>query len=221
MDKVALLEKWQKLVDPNPTKPWTDKENLLGYFSNFRPNGDRVDEVFKDHLFGNQILLRLQSIYEATKHAKIGQFGYFLVEDPPKISNNELLELVHKYVKNVQELTKLAGEPVYKIIKKLTNINFPQEHDQNEESDVDTEIIEGVYDYLIYKRTESPLLLLRDGYYSIANDFFLAFWVSWPLYESNVPIVDPFEPYFELWKHGYQVNFDDNERDINIRPYLS
>ncbi len=60
---------------------------------------------------------------------------------------------------------------------------------------------------LPYQRSCQELSgLLHEALYHISNDYFLSYYLQWPLVEPQ-PIENPFRPYFELWKMGLMPQF--------------
>ena len=43
---------------------------------------------------------------------------------------------------------------------------------------------------------------MDEAFYSIACDYHLARYLTWPWYMNSSSIKEPFEPYFNLWLHG-------------------
>lgn len=57
--------------------------------------------------------------------------------------------------------------------------------------------------------------LFHEALYHISNDFFLSFCLQWPLLDPQ-PIENPFQPYFELWKMGLEVEIPEKDRVVLI-----
>lgn len=51
--------------------------------------------------------------------------------------------------------------------------------------------------------------LLHEALYHISNDFFLSYYLQWPLAE-HPDMENPFRPHFELWKMGWSAQFFDH-----------
>src|SRR5262249_40562110 len=58
----------------------------------------------------------------------------------------------------------------------------------------------GLYDYC-HRAIE-----LREGYYSVACDYWLAWYLQWPFFRPRFGR-DIFRPYYELWARGHGVAF--------------
>ena len=48
--------------------------------------------------------------------------------------------------------------------------------------------------------------LLHEALYHISNDYFLSYYLQWPLVEDQ-GIENPFRPHFDLWKMGLTAQF--------------
>ncbi len=57
--------------------------------------------------------------------------------------------------------------------------------------------------------------LLHESLYHISCDYFLSYYLQWPLLASQ-GIENPFRPYFELWKMGLHINFPEKDRVVLI-----
>ena len=47
---------------------------------------------------------------------------------------------------------------------------------------------------------------LHEALYHISNDYFLSYYLQWPLVEDQ-GIENPFRPHFDLWKMGLTAQF--------------
>ena len=54
--------------------------------------------------------------------------------------------------------------------------------------------------------SDSDWLMLREAVYYMACDPVLTEYILWPCYQRSSAIVEPFQPYFELWRHGVYVS---------------
>ncbi|ATA90586.1 sodium:solute symporter [Capnocytophaga stomatis] len=57
---------------------------------------------------------------------------------------------------------------------------------------------------------ESLISILREAYYSINCDYFLAAYLQYPNYNDK-PNGDFLKPYFELWQRGFRFVINDNK----------
>jgi hypothetical protein len=58
---------------------------------------------------------------------------------------------------------------------------------------------------------DTPLLLLKDAIYSMANDKLLQLYVMWPLYKETSELNDPFRSYFLLWAKGIRYTMPSSD----------
>ena len=59
---------------------------------------------------------------------------------------------------------------------------------------------------LAWRKGCEDLDLLHEALYHIGNNYFLSYYLQWPLMEDQ-GIENPFRPYFELWKMGLTPRF--------------
>jgi hypothetical protein len=62
------------------------------------------------------------------------------------------------------------------------------------------DFMEEFYDY------EHPIIKPREAYYSVACDYYLAWYLQWPYFAERIRR-DVFRPYFELWARGHGCVF--------------
>lgn len=46
---------------------------------------------------------------------------------------------------------------------------------------------------------------MREGFYTIGCDYYLARYVTWPWYREATSIQEAYEPYFNLWLRGAEL----------------
>jgi hypothetical protein len=69
----------------------------------------------------------------------------------------------------------------------------------------DAEVYETVFEIINeHKDYNAPIEILDEAYYSIACDYWISYYLQWNRYGLKG---DPFAPYFELYKLGYNAVF--------------
>ena len=62
---------------------------------------------------------------------------------------------------------------------------------------------------------------LRPAYYFTACDAMLRDYLMWPLYARTTGLNDPFDSYFQLWKHGVKYRiFGEGQIDLYLPRIL-
>jgi hypothetical protein len=216
-----LFHRWQTLVGAEG-RAWMEPANLGGFFQYFRPTGVGVERALEGLPLADRVLPRLLNIYAATsagweQHRTI--FDYFRVHHPPIISRQQAEELVWKYFQSLREISiEVADDELLARLDHYQTTQFvakPAPEGSDADLDVWTRDVET--DYLLgLEREQSQILLMKEGIWTMANDLELMYYVLWPLYERSSDLIEPFAPYFELWRRGVAVRFGD---DLVIRGY--
>ncbi len=223
MDRLERFRYWKGVAvdalraagDPGVTDfekiEFKDEDQFYGYFGCFRPEGKGVESVFAGVVGGDEVVQRLRKVYAATNES-YGSAMYFVVRKPFPATHQEVEDLTRKHLERVRliaeafgnsELVKLsASDPVIEI-KCEHRPNGPRDYNSPETLvyDVVCDWFGGIH------AVESEILLLREAFYSMACDYYIADYVMWPLYRHGTEVDEAFEPYFELWRRGAQPFF--------------
>jgi len=183
---------------------------LIGFFQHFRPCGEGVEDVFEDVVLGDEISARIKTIYEATAEGYDPRDMYFEVKSPPAMAETEIKALVGSHVRNLLAIAKIEhNETVSSALDPLPKIELFNMDEVAEEGDcesVESVIAEMCGDYLLgLSSVDSQALLLEEAFYSVASNYNLVCYLLWPLYRHAASINEPFEPIFELWRHGIRL----------------
>jgi hypothetical protein len=194
-------------------RTWKDEYELFGFFDCFRPDGAGAERVFAGVVGGDAILERLLRIFAATKDGP-QRFMYFIVQEPRPATPEELVELTRQHLYKVAQIADDAGDeelfgllcsrPQIEIkrqpapVRTQPDLEAPETHIYGICGDWFSELVP----------TPSDALLLHEAFYSMACFYDLARYLLWPLYVGSTKIVEPFEPYFELWLRGARPIFE-------------
>lgn len=198
-----------------------DEDRFYGYFQCYMPSGKGVERTFEPLVNGDEYLNRIRPIYEMLDSREFeGDTvpGYFnggteeLSEEKLKQLGQSLLGgLISLFSEHTQEEPDEAAE----YLKCISNITIlPQEEIEAYRDDQEESVYEELSD-LISECTDydEPISILREAYYSIACDYWVSYYLQWPQYEE-LQGSDPLAPYFELYRCGYSVSF--NEQTLYI-----
>jgi hypothetical protein len=195
-----IMQRWQCLVRST---------NLDFFFQHFRPYGVGLSEAFEDVPEANKVLPRLLRVFETTAagfQENLAQDAYFIVRHPLPISHERALQLTQAHFEKMQHLARTSTSTEWKrLLARAPTAEVVQGHVKNV-VDIEgpqallTEIINDLI--LASKPRPSYLFLLDQAFYHIACDYFLRHYLLWPLYEQAFSLAEPFESYFELWRHG-------------------
>lgn len=191
------------------------EELFYGYFQSFMPDGKNVEKVFEPIENGQLLYQRIKPIFEATKEKTIQAFeqniapGYFVpnkkgTEEELKAIGKELLAGFLEFASFVEE------ETLQNYLKEIINIEISDSREQNFDDEAQTELYEILSIWYIDNTDyESLISILREAYYSINCDYFLAAYLQYPVL-ANKPKTDFLKPYFELWQRGFQFVINGN-----------
>jgi hypothetical protein len=184
------------------------EDNLLALFHQFRPDGEGVERVFADIPSGDRYLARLRAVYAITCGEGWANDLYFNVRPLPAWTSQELRSIGLRFVTELRGLAaRIGGQELSAYLSRVSDVEVAS-HDQLDRHHVDNLLVhETVGDWLIgVTDWADPVARLREAYYGIACDYWLANYLSWPYFERwHGP--DAFQPYFELWRRGVACGF--------------
>jgi hypothetical protein len=205
-----LVAHWGEIVGISGA---SEPSDLVGLFQFFRPEGAGVEAIFDGLPFGDAVLDRLRRCYECTARGFDASQPYFIPTPEVPCADSRAQELL---VSHFSEMSQLAQQKQDVELVELLSAVRPQRVESaaeltalpvNDDSP-DSWIYELVTDYIgSLPRPESPILLLRDAIYAMANDIFLRSYLLWPLYADAARRRDPFQAYFDLWSSGVSYSF--------------
>lgn len=56
--------------------------------------------------------------------------------------------------------------------------------------------------------------VLGEAFYSIACDYSMARYLTWPWYRGSSELDEPFLAYFQLWRHGARLRYPDRGQAV-------
>jgi len=195
------VERWRSILNQiEGAEAWSieDAQVHPRFFHAFRPDGRRLDEVFRGIHRGDEILERLRRVYAVAGH-DLGDM-YFIVRNPAALSREKALNLGQAHVAAMRELA-----PTVRLRVEVSQGQAPDHHGR-----LETDLYDARCDYVRTLEPEkSDALLLEEPLYHLACDYLLAHHLLWPLYRKASGLQDPFGPYFELWTAGAAVRYED------------
>lgn len=205
MTKEQILARWKEMTDI------TSQENLVGFFQKFRPHGNGLAAALEGVVGANEILPRLLELYEVTADGWQREDAYFVVKNPKPCSKEQARQLTNLHLQKMREVAREIGNrDLRHLLEHPPQIEVicgkvPWPPGQN---DLESLIYEVRTDFILsLTPLNSHILLLNDAFYHIACDYFLRDYILWPLYRHSTTVVEPFKPYFELWKYGAGFRF--------------
>jgi hypothetical protein len=186
-----------------------DEDRWYGVFQGYRPHGDGVEEVFVGVPDAEQYAARFREVCAASYHDDWARDGYFVVRCPRPALEAELVALGGELLDGLRVLAKAAGRDGRPLLSLLSGVGgaevvpssaFPTKHPHH----IDVvyaagDVLPGRGDY------GNRIVQLREGFYSVACDFWLSHFLQWPYYQDWLRR-DVFRPYFGLWARGYRCS---------------
>lgn len=211
-----LLDQLARGVGQRPGY-FKDEAYLTGYFQRFRPNGDGLERTLQGIDKSDELCERISAIFKAAARDFHPADAYFVIKAPPSLSADWQLELLRAHLDAMNEIAEHVGnEEVPDLLAKtqlvsVADLNLSQ---ITEGDDTELAIYEMITDELIAPaRSAVPEAqhVMREAFYTIAAEPYLACYAQWPWFRDAVGLEDPFQPYFELWKNGIQMRFADDQ----------
>ena len=209
---VELFERMRVAAGIDPQQS-PEGDALIGFFQTFRPDGRGLESIFDELPSGNQLHRRLDQLFAVAgddRRPQGGRDAYFVVRGLQPIEPERVRELANQWLANLRQLAIELGNPVVAAeldpspaVRVLEGL--PPKHPKREEEKASLlkafqqsipQLVERIEPKCEYAE------LLRQAYYFIHCDAMLRDYLMWPLYADSVEVRDPFESYFELWRHG-------------------
>ena len=181
-----------------------------------------VSAAFEGVQGGDEILPRLLEVYKATSEGwqREDTFdGYFSVRNPAPITATRAIGLLRLHLDNLVAMSEAVGcDELTGLLRSPLRLEAVEGETPWPPGDDDPEtLIHDVTCRFMESLTprESAALLMGEAFWTIACDSNLQNHILWPLYRHATPIEEPFQHYFDLWKHGAGFRFAD-ERAVRV-----
>ncbi|MEO2214598.1 hypothetical protein ABGV40_27385 [Paenibacillus amylolyticus] len=223
-------------------KPADDAEveadHLYGLFQWFMPSGAGVERVFEPIPDGQRFLDRIRPIYEMLNPEDFAcEYvpGYFNGGNEPA-SEAMLRGLGEKLVQNLKSLFSMVPEDdeaadvanealqdlaslTEVVVLPTSEINKLEQRLIQGTDEEDGEVVYEALGELLSSRSDydETIELLSEAYYSIACDYWIAYYLQWPRYQGLQEAEDCLHPYFELYRYGYNLHWTQNKLFIGRR----
>ncbi|MGO4530396.1 hypothetical protein AB4Z30_15040 [Paenibacillus sp. 2TAF8] len=215
-----------------------EAEHLYGFFQWFMPSGAGVERVFEPIPEGQLFLNRLRPIYVMLNPEDFtGEYvpGYFnggyevASEETLRKLGLELivgLKSLFSMVPEDDESADITKEALQELACVQEVVVLPQGElgklEQRAIQGTDEEDSEAIYealgDLLSSRRDyDEAIEILSEAYYSIACDYWVAYYLQWPRYEGLQEAENCLYPYFELYRYGYNLHWTQTKLFIGKR----
>lgn len=188
-----------------------DADRWFGVFQGYRPAGEGVEAVFEGMPDAAEYAARIRAVCRAADHDDWARDAYFVVRRRRPAPSVDLIAAGHDLLsglKLIAEIVARSGRPELKeYLGRVRQVEVGPPGTGDRGHDDHALVHEGVGDYLgSLDDDDHPAVRLREGFYSVACDYWLAWYLQWPYYRTWVER-DVFRPYYELWASGCEVAF--------------
>lgn len=186
-----------------------DPAELVGLFQAFRPDGGGLESVLAKIPGGDLVFRRVRRVYGASAGSFLPGQACFQVA-VGRVRGGDAVSVAREHLQALEgvlqaddELVELLREVSVEYVPDLSRVRALDGDD-----DPSAWLFDAVSDVLLDAvDRSSPLAVLRDAVFAIANNVYVAGFVLWPLYASQLGPEDALAPCFELWAAGLEVRF--------------
>ncbi|MCR9165989.1 MAG: hypothetical protein NXI35_35305 [bacterium] len=212
-DQAAAMRLFSDAAGISP--PAEDSAGLVGLFQKFRPHGHGLETVMAKVQGGDDVLARALQVYAASADAYRPGQAYFEVT-PGRVRGEDALSLARGHLRTLEGLVQ-ADDELVELLRDVS-VEYVSDLARFEVLDGDDDpsvwLFDAVSDVLLDAvDRSSPLAVLRDAAFAIANNIYIAGFVLAPLYAGLGP-EDLLTPCFELWAAGLEIRFLAPERGV-------
>ena len=226
-DQIEMLSRLRAIAGIAEDEP-CDSDTLIGILQRFRPDGSALLGLFDDLPNGAPLAGRLQQLYSVAGDSTRpggGRDAYFIVRTPPQADVDQIHNWASQWLGSLHALAIKTGfDELAQAFGPLPKVRVLEGiAPKHIKSDLDTLPL-----YRAFKKQGAELVqrlptessipsLLGPAYYYAACDWALRDYLLWPIYEAASELNDPFEPYFQLWRHGAKLrSFSDDTIDVYL-----
>jgi hypothetical protein len=207
----ALLERCRKYAGASGR--WTSKD-IAGFFHRFRPDGQGLAEIYSGVEHGEEISKRLiaaMKVDGTTKGSTLSANNLIPINEKQAVALVKLL--CAKIRKLSQEIDD--DELAERFVAKQFVIHAGKQR-KITQNDYTAEGIEMLCDTafsLVYESCATASVLDSGIYSLFARGVLspLAFYIQWPVCADRFQTVDPFKPFFDLWRRGVAWRLTDDK----------
>jgi hypothetical protein len=183
------------------------KEDLAGFFQRFRPDGKGLSDIYSGLEHGQELSKRLIAVMKVDGTTKGSTLSANKLID---VDPRRAQALVKRFCKNMQRLARERDhEEMAARFAVSRFIVCAGRRKRFASNDRTREAIEMACDLAFDIVYESPAtaFVLGEAVYTLVGFTPLAFYLQWPICADQVRSVDPFKPWFELWRRGVEWRF--------------
>jgi len=174
---------------------------LAGMFDRYRPHGDGLERLLGNGAVERAVRDRLKAALAAAAPG-----------NPPgvsRVTDAQLADILASWLRGAGTVADLAGDAQALRELALAQVVAVPSPGAAIDDDRATLLYETVTDFLArWQPGASPLFLLKEAVWSLADDYFLMAWILWPAHAlDNDQALDALDGFFEAWRHRLRVVF--------------
>jgi hypothetical protein len=232
-DAAELLARWKEIVaamEPDAVAHFTDEGPPDYLLHLFRPSGAGVEALLVGMAEGDEILARLRKVFRAAGDGSRGDM-YFIVRKPPHASADQILDWACDQLARMRRVERTLWKE-RSSIDDIKGVDLwvggaPPRRNPGRVHPLESDLYRIVTELGHSRPASLHGSLLEEPLYKLACDYRLAHWVRWPEMGKAFPVEEPFDPWFQLWRHGAELIFSDEDsgwsfdQDSRVRVWVA
>jgi hypothetical protein len=184
------------------------QEESFGLFQMLSSRPKLIDSIFTPFKHKDELVKRIKDLFNLFDNQT--QDAYFIPKNS-KLMNSEIRTLCESHLASLEYFAKSTDDShLLGIINKISKIEEDSITKEDLNSSASIVIYENVGDAISnLGYLDDSFSFLRDAYYSIACDYILSFYLTWPQIKHNFEN-DLFKPYYELYSNGIIVGYNND-----------
>ncbi|MEM8672213.1 MAG: hypothetical protein AAGG48_32160 [Planctomycetota bacterium] len=212
MVESEFFERCKRLIGDNSDRTWC-REDLAGFLNDFRSRRSELSSLFADIPHGREVCQRVFNIFDAASSGDTpGRTDlYCVVRRPKPVQATHLKDAATELLKNWCSMAEQQEEQeLVDFLTPLPEIQLSYspapDIDPNDCNSLDVYIYDTQTDWHCYlKPVSEHSSWMREAFYYLNCDYYLARYATWPWYSDSSQLDDPYLPYFKLWSHGAEL----------------
>lgn len=206
----------------------SDPQTLVGVLQKFRPDASELESLFDFSDAGRAVFSRLTNIFEVAGNARRpdGMLdAFFIVRSPKPYDGSHIQESGERFFVSLANLAFEQGKdqlanclsplPALRLVEGDPPKHPKSEAEQSNLMQAVTKAGKTVTKELI--ESSEAARFLQTAFYFVACDAFLRDYLLWPLVAEKSAVKDPFDDYFQLWRHGVKFRiFGESQIDFYL-----
>ena len=227
MTESEFYARCKSLVGEDSDREW-DSDAMAGFFQCFRDKRQPLESFLAGIPRGLEVFSRLEEVFDASSQpTQDGRTDlYCVVREPEDASSDAMLIEATTLIENYRGMAESIGErelvseltpnPSIRLVRGAAPDPDPTNYDS-----LDVFINDVQCDWhASLSRHTAEATWMREAFYYLNCDYCLARYVNWPWYRDDSTLIDPFRPYYNLWRHGAVLRCESPDEVVLYLPSL-